>query len=80
VDDEAEFDWADAEIVLREQQETAIYFNRDEGLVIRQQCWPDDDHYVIISKNNIDAFLDRLTDACGIPTFGGPPPKPAPRR
>jgi hypothetical protein len=75
-----EFDWAsdDVDIVLREQHATAIHFNRSDG--IRQRCWPDGDHYVIISKNNVDSFLDRLIDACGIQTFDGPPPKPAPRR
>lgn len=69
--DDREFDWADNAdaIVLPEQSATAIYFNDDGGLVIRQQRWPDDDSYIVITKPNISEFLDKLTDVCGIPSF-----------
>jgi hypothetical protein len=69
--DDREFDWADNAdaIVLPEQSSTAIYFNNAGGLVIRQQRWPDDDSYIVISKTNISEFLDKLTDICGIPSF-----------
>jgi hypothetical protein len=67
-----EFDWnaTDGSIVLREQAETAIYFNEYGGLVIRQRSWPNDDVYVVITESNIGRFLDELTDICGIPSAG----------
>ena len=68
-----DFDWNDTEsVVLTEQRETAIYWNPNGDLVIRQKCWPDDDVWVVISKSSVDQFLDKLTDICGIPSFGGP--------
>jgi hypothetical protein len=30
---------------------------------------PDDGPVIIIKKNNVEHFLDKLTDICGIPTF-----------
>ena len=68
------FDWSDPEVVvLREQPETACYFNTANDLVIRQRRYPDDDSIIIIAANNIDTFLDKITDVCGVPSFGGPP-------
>lgn len=69
----AEFDWSDTDsdaVVLAKQLAIAIYFNKADDLVIRQEAdWnEDDDTVVIVSKCNIEAFLDRLTDACGIPS------------
>jgi hypothetical protein len=68
-----DFDWAKEKdsIVLSEQQRIAVYHNADDGLVIRQEArWPDsDDHYVIIAKENIEHFLDKLCDACGVASF-----------
>jgi hypothetical protein len=66
-----DFDWADDEsVILREQPETAAYFNREGGLVIRQHRWPDDDTVVVIARNCIADFLDKLTDICGVPSVG----------
>jgi hypothetical protein len=66
-----DFDWADDEsVILREQPETAAYFNREGGLVIRQHRWPDDDTVVVIAGNCIGSFLDKLTDVCGVPSVG----------
>jgi hypothetical protein len=62
----------DSSVVLHRQSATAIYFNSDNSLVIKQENWPDDDHCIIITESNIEAFLDRLTDICGIPSY---PPK-----
>jgi hypothetical protein len=62
----------DSSVVLHGQAATAIYFNGDNSLVIKQENWPDDDHYIIITESNIEAFLDRLTDICGVPSY---PPK-----
>ena len=68
------FDWNDTDlcIAIERQLTTALYWNGGDSLVIRQWNWPDDDHYIVITKQNLDAFLDRLTDFCGIPSVGGP--------
>lgn len=76
-----EFNWDDGDsIVLTEQYATAIYFNPAGELVIRQRRWPDEDQFIFINRGFTDTFIDRLTDALGIPSFGGPEPKPAPVR
>jgi hypothetical protein len=68
-----DFDWNDAEaVVLHEQPATAVYFNKEGSLVIRQRRWPDDDAFIYIAETSIADFLDKLTDICGIPSFGGP--------
>lgn len=68
-----DFDWSnDSSVVLHEQPETAIYFNKYGTLVIRQREWPDQDSFVYIAETNIGDFLDRLTDICGVPSFGKP--------
>ncbi|MGB6756715.1 MAG: hypothetical protein WBE14_28545 [Xanthobacteraceae bacterium] len=69
-----DFDWKDRNsIVLHEQPTTAIYFNPNGGLVIRQMAsWcEEDDPVVVIAANRIPEFLDRLCDICGIPSFRG---------
>ena len=69
---EGDFNWSadDSSIILREQPETAVYFNREGSLVIRQHRWPDDDMVIFISASNIDTFLDKITDICGVPSVG----------
>ena len=68
-----DFDWDDREsVVLPEQPETAVYWNPRGELVIRQRRWPDDDSIIYITRANLDTFLDRLTDICGVPSFGKP--------
>jgi hypothetical protein len=69
-----DFSWDDAEaVVLHEQPETAVYWNPNGDLVIRQRRhWPDDDVWVVITGDSVDRFLDKLTDICGIPSVGGP--------
>jgi hypothetical protein len=72
------FDWADEEnIVLPEQRATAVYFNKAGELIIRQQAaWDDDgDSFIFVSKRFQDEFIDKLTDAMGIPTLGRPQPE-----
>jgi hypothetical protein len=71
VDDSHEFDWSETEsVVLREQPETAIYYNPSGDMVIRQRRWPDDDMLIIISEHSLMAFIDRLTDMAGIQSAG----------
>jgi hypothetical protein len=62
------FDWeADDIIVLHEQPRTAIYWNPNGALVIRQQNWPDEDVFVLIAREYLATFIDELTDFVGIP-------------
>jgi MYM-type Zinc finger with FCS sequence motif len=69
-----DFDWNtnDASIILREQPATAIYFNKEGSLVIRQHRWPDHDAFIYIADASINDFLDKLTDICGVPSVGKP--------
>jgi hypothetical protein len=68
-----EFDWTGDNVVLLEQPATAVYFNRDGDLVIRQRAtFQDDDPAIFITAGNIDRFLDKLCDACGIFSAGKP--------
>lgn len=68
-----EFDWRDFDgESIGAQLETAIYWNPKGDLVIRQRSWPDDDSLIFITKHNVDSFLDKITDVCGIPSIGKP--------
>lgn len=49
-------------IVIRSQSETAIYWNDDGDVVIRQSGWPDEDQEVIISRGSIEAVYLKLRD------------------
>jgi hypothetical protein len=74
-DDPDHFDWIhDESIVLKEQPATAIYRNRENSVIIRQQAaWDrDEDSFVFITEQNAMAFLDQLCDLMGIAEFGGP--------
>jgi hypothetical protein len=71
------FDWInDDSVVLAEQPATAIYRNREDSIVIRQQAaWDrEEDSLVVITEQNVMAFLDQLCDLAGIAEFGGPKP------
>jgi hypothetical protein len=68
-----DFDWSNEEdIVLREQQSIAIYRNKHDSLVIRQERrWDqEEDVCIIVTAENIGTFIDRLTDVAGIPSVG----------
>ncbi|MCC8956133.1 hypothetical protein H8B02_22680 [Bradyrhizobium sp. Pear77] len=67
-----DFDWSVDPMVLREQLATAIYFNDTGDLVIRQKQWPGEDNLIFVAPNCQQEFIDKLTDALGIPSFGGP--------
>lgn len=66
------FDWQAECVVVPEQRRTAAYFNPAGDFVIRQEAgWNDtEDSIVIIAKANLDGFIDKLTDALGIPSAG----------
>ena len=54
------------------QDKIEFSLNDDGDAIITQSRWPDEDHVILISRANIPEFIDRLTDAIGIPAFGGP--------
>jgi hypothetical protein len=61
VSDDDDFNWNnpnEESIVLREQRATAVYRNRFGELIIRQQCWPDDDSFIYVTPENVTAFLE----------------------
>jgi hypothetical protein len=64
------FDWNGDDVILAEQQAVAVYWNPRGDLVIRQQAWMDDDSIVLIAKNNVAEFIDKLCDVAGIPSVG----------
>ena len=68
-DSRHDFDWDAGDIVvLHEQPRTALYFNVNGALVIRQERWMDDDVFVFIAREYLDSFVDKLTDMLGIPS------------
>jgi hypothetical protein len=72
--DEPEFDWFnDQAIILREQRQVAIYRNRMDGLVMRQERdWhEDEDVFIVIAPENVRRFVDRLTEAARLEDGGG---------
>jgi hypothetical protein len=58
--------------VLREQRQTAIYWNPDGDLVLRQRAdWDEEnDPYLVISANNLQDFIDAICDMAGIGSAG----------
>lgn len=74
-EDRREFDWSSSpNVVIKEQPATALYFNPDGALVIRQKAdWDrEEDTFVFIAPNNIEEFIDQLTEMVGIPSVGKP--------
>jgi hypothetical protein len=68
----ADFDWYDDDVIaVREQRAIAVYFNPAGNIVIRQQTWPDEDPFVVISPDNLMLVIDRLCEIAGIPAAGG---------
>jgi hypothetical protein len=64
------FDWSDtSSVVIPKQLETAAYWNAN-GDLIRQRNWSNEDHWIVINENQVDVFIEKLTDFCGIPSVG----------
>jgi hypothetical protein len=59
------FDWNDEDTVLQEQPRTAVFLNAGDGVVIRQQNWPDDDSSVVIQPQNAIRFVLAVLAAAG---------------
>jgi hypothetical protein len=58
-------------VLCARQHEITVHFNEAGDLVLIQSAWLDDDVAIVISRANIPDFIDRLTDALGIPSIGG---------
>jgi hypothetical protein len=44
----------------------------DGDAILTQSRWPDEDDVILIRRENIPDFIDRLTDALGVPSCGRP--------
>jgi hypothetical protein len=59
-------------VLCARQDKIEIAFDDDGDAIITQTNWPDEDQIIIVSRDNIPVFIDKLTDALGIPSFGRP--------
>jgi hypothetical protein len=59
-------------VLCARQDKIDIAFNDEGDAIITQTNWPDEDQIIIVSRENIGTFIDNLTDALGIPSFGRP--------
>jgi hypothetical protein len=62
----------DVMVLCASQDKIEIFFDEDGDAIITQKRWPDEDQIIIVSHDNIETFIDKLTDAFGIPSFGRP--------
>jgi len=61
---------ADVTLLCAEQSRITIEFDEEGNAILRQREWPDNDDIILIRRENIPDFIDRLTDALGIPSIG----------
>jgi len=59
-------------VLCPQQSKITIEFDEHGNAILRQSEWPDDDDVILIQRDNIPDFIDKLTDALGIPSFGRP--------
>jgi hypothetical protein len=52
----------DEDAIIRRQPETHVYWNPHDQIVIRQENWPDDDHFVVFSLDTIPRLIARLKE------------------
>jgi hypothetical protein len=57
-------------VLCAEQSKITIEFDEEGNAILRQSDWQEDDAVILIRRENLDTFIDKLTDALGIPTFG----------
>jgi hypothetical protein len=58
-------------VLLPAQGEIKIGWNEDGDMILRQSDWPNEDAVIIVARDYLDMFIDRLTDAMGIPSTKG---------
>jgi hypothetical protein len=55
-------------VLLPAQGEIKIGWNEDGDMILRQSDWPNEDAVIIIARDYLWMFIDRLTDAMGVPS------------
>jgi hypothetical protein len=60
--DDGEFNWStDESVIINEQPATAVYWNKQDQLVIRQQVpYPDEDVYVVFNQENLRHLIEMI--------------------
>ena len=58
-------------VLLPAQGKVTIGWNADGDLILRQSDWPNEDQVIIVAYDYLEMFIDRLTDAMGIPSTKG---------
>jgi hypothetical protein len=58
-------------VLLPAQGKITIGWNEDGDMILRQSDWPNEDAVIIIAYDYLEMFIDRLTDAIGIPSTKG---------
>jgi hypothetical protein len=58
-------------VLLPAQGKITISWNNEGGLILRQSDWPNEDAVIVIARDYLWTFIDRLTDAMGIPSTKG---------
>jgi hypothetical protein len=58
-------------VLLPAQGEIKIGWNEDGDMILRQSDWPNEDAVIVIARDYLWTFIDRLTDAMGIPSTKG---------
>jgi hypothetical protein len=62
-----DFNWQSETIAVAEQDAIAVYANERGAVVIRAQCWPDDDPIIIVALQNVTSLLQAIVRASGLP-------------
>jgi hypothetical protein len=57
------------EVILAAQKLIEMRVDEYGDLILRQDNWPDKDQENYVNVDYLDMFIDRLTDAVGIPSF-----------
>jgi hypothetical protein len=55
-------------VLLPAQAKITVGWNSDGDMILRQSGWPNEDQVIIIARDYLWLFIDRLTDAMGIPS------------
>ena len=55
-------------VLLPAQGKITIGWNNEGGLILRQSDWPNEDAVIVIARDYLWTFIDRLTDQMGIPS------------
>ena len=58
-------------VLLPAQGKITIGWNNEGGLILRQSDWPNEDAVIVIARDYLWTFIDRLTDQMGIPSTKG---------